>query len=130
MFRRKVGLGFRDFGLVRQIGSGDIGRVFLCYLRRGGGSFYTLKVVDGELLAMKKKIQRAEMEKKILKMLDHPFLPTLYTEFEASHFSCVVMEYCFGVDLYSLRHKQPYKCFSYVPIRTCYVYFSSAKVYF
>ncbi|KAI8026390.1 Protein kinase PINOID [Camellia lanceoleosa] len=118
-FRWKVGLGFRDFSIVRQIGSDDIGRVFLCYLRRGGSNFYNLKVVDGEVLAVKKKIQRAEMEKKILKMLDHPFLPTLYTEFEASNFSCIVMEYCLGCDLHSLRHKQPYKCFSYVPIHTC-----------
>ncbi|KAI7985265.1 Protein kinase PINOID [Camellia lanceoleosa] len=55
-FRRKVGLGFRDFSLVRQIGSDDIGRVFLCYLRRGGGGFYILKVVDKEVLAVKKKI--------------------------------------------------------------------------
>ncbi|KAI8001352.1 Protein kinase PINOID [Camellia lanceoleosa] len=112
-FRRKAGLGFRDFGLVRQIGSGDIGRVFLCRLcSGGGGGFYAMKVVDREVLAVKKKIQRAEMEKKILKMLDHPFLPTLYAEFEASHFSCVVMEYCSGGDLHSLRHKQPYKRFS------------------
>ncbi|XP_052179701.1 protein kinase PINOID [Diospyros lotus] len=117
-FRRKAGLGFRDFRLVRQIGSGDIGRVHLCRLRSGGdddddggGGFYAMKVVDREMLAMKKKIQRAEMEKKILKMVDHPFLPTLYAEFEASHYSCVVMEYCSGGDLHSLRHKHPLKRF-------------------
>ncbi|GMP50307.1 hypothetical protein CsSME_00016976 [Camellia sinensis var. sinensis] len=55
-FRGKVGLGFRDFGLILQIGSGDIGRVFLCYLLRGGGGFYIMKVVDREVLAVKKKI--------------------------------------------------------------------------
>ncbi|KAL6282714.1 hypothetical protein ACE6H2_013643 [Prunus campanulata] len=71
-----------------------------------------MKVVDKEALALKKKVHRAEMERKILKMLDHPFLPTLYAEFEASHFSCIVMEYCSGGDLHSLRHKQPNKRFS------------------
>lgn len=71
-----------------------------------------MKVVDNEILALKKKVQRAETERKIMKMLDHPFLPTLYAEFEASHFSCVVMEYCSGGDLHSLRHKQPQKHFS------------------
>ncbi|XAR72519.1 Non-specific serine/threonine protein kinase [Bertholletia excelsa] len=114
-FRRKTGLGFRDFRLVRQIGSGDIGRVYLCRLRDGedaGDGFYAMKVVDKEVLAAKKKVHRAEMERKILKMLDHPFLPTLYAEFEASHFSCVVMEYCSGGDLHSLRHKLPCKRFS------------------
>ncbi|KAM0963477.1 hypothetical protein ACFX13_022876 [Malus domestica] len=73
---------------------------------------YTMKVIDNEALAMKKKVQRAEMERKIIKMLDHLFLPTLYAEFEASHFSCIVMEYCSSGNLYSLRHIQPHKRFS------------------
>ena len=47
-------------------------------------------------------------------MLDHPFLPTLHVEFEASHFSCIVMEFCSGSDLHSLRHKQPHKRLSLV----------------
>lgn len=71
-----------------------------------------MKVVNKNILAMKKKLQRAETERKILKMLDHPFLPTLHAEFEASHFSCVVMEYCSGGDLHSLRHKHPNHRFS------------------
>ncbi|KAB1219229.1 Protein kinase PINOID [Morella rubra] len=79
--------------------------------------FYAMKLVDKEALAKKKKVQRAEMERKILKMLDHPFLPTLYAEFEASHFSCIVMEFCSDGDLHSLRHKQPHKRFSVTSAR-------------
>ncbi|KAG2289408.1 hypothetical protein Bca52824_049012 [Brassica carinata] len=109
--RRKHGLTFRDFRLMRRIGAGDIGTVYLCRLAGGEDdsrrSYFAMKVVDKEALALKKKMHRAEMEKKILKMLDHPFLPTLYAEFEASHFSCIVMEYCCGGDLHSLRHRQP-----------------------
>ncbi|KAK4491565.1 hypothetical protein RD792_002317 [Penstemon davidsonii] len=115
VFRCSTNLNFRDFSLVRQIGSGDIGRVYLCSLRGAeaeGRRLYAMKVVDNEVLAMKKKTQRAETERKIMRMLDHPFLPTLYAEFDASHFSCVVMEYCSGGDLHSLRHKQPHKRFS------------------
>ncbi|KAJ7969052.1 Protein kinase [Quillaja saponaria] len=126
-FRRKTGLTFRDFRLIRRIGSGDIGTVYLCRLRNGeefsgeddDPCFYAMKVVDKEALAMKKKVHRAEMERKILKMLDHPFLPTLYAEFEASHFSCIVMEFCSGGDLHSLRHKQPHKRFSVSSARYC-----------
>lgn len=81
--------------------------------------FYAMKVVDREALAIRKKLQRAEMEKEILSMLDHPFLPTLYAEFEASHYSCLVMEYCPGGDLYASRLRQPEKRFS----------ISSAKFY-
>jgi serine/threonine protein kinase len=118
-------LTFRDFRLVRRIGAGDIGTVYLCALRdcelSGGDDqeqcLYAMKVVDKEALAKKKKVHRAEMERKILKMLDHPFLPTLHAEFEASHFSCIVMEFCSGGDLHSLRHKQPQKRFSLTSAR-------------
>ncbi|KAK4386455.1 protein kinase PINOID [Sesamum angolense] len=112
--RFKTNLNFRDFSLVRQIGSGDIGRVYLCRLRGpvDEGRLYAMKVVDNEVLAMKKKTRRAETERKIMKLLDHPFLPTLFAEFEASNFSCVVMEYCSGGDLHSLRYRQPQKRFS------------------
>jgi hypothetical protein len=122
---RAGGLTFRDFRLVRRIGAGDIGTVYLCALRdcelSGGDDqeqcLYAMKVVDKEALAKKKKVHRAEMERKILKMLDHPFLPTLHAEFEASHFSCIVMEFCSGGDLHSLRHKQPQKRFSLTSAR-------------
>ncbi|XP_010504934.1 PREDICTED: protein kinase PINOID [Camelina sativa] len=114
--RKKHGLTFRDFRLMRRIGAGDIGTVYLCRLageeEESRSSYFAMKVVDKEALALKKKMHRAEMEKTILKMLDHPFLPTLYAEFEASHFSCIVMEYCSGGDLHSLRHKQPHRRFT------------------
>ncbi|KAI3890819.1 hypothetical protein MKW92_014478 [Papaver armeniacum] len=97
------------FKLVRRIGSGDIGHVYLCRLK---GINEKEDDENSNYYAMKVKLTRAETEKRILKMLDHPFLPTLYAEFEASHFSCVVMEYCSGGDLHSLRHKQPGKRFS------------------
>ncbi|GLT76259.1 hypothetical protein SLA2020_479290 [Shorea laevis] len=112
-FGRKAGLTCRDFRLHRRIGAGDIGTVYLCSLANGDENcYYAMKVVDKEALELKKKVHRAEIERKILKMLDHPFLPTLYAEFEASQFSCIVMEYCSGGDLHSLRHKQPHKRFS------------------
>ncbi|XP_044508133.1 protein kinase PINOID-like [Mangifera indica] len=121
---RKAGLTFRDFALLRRIGAGDIGTVYLCRLNHSkimvGNDeqcLYAMKVVNKETLAMKKKVHRAEMEKKILKMLDHPFLPSLYAEFEASHFSCIVMEFCSGGDLHSLRHKQPHNRFSLTSAR-------------
>lgn len=124
-FGRKTGLTLRDFDLCRRIGAGDIGTVYLCSLnsmhRQDRGHepccLYAMKVVNKEVLEKKKKVHRAEMEKKILKMLDHPFLPTLYAEFEASNFSCIVMEFCSGGDLHSLRHEQPHKRFSLTSAR-------------
>ncbi|KAF9613265.1 hypothetical protein IFM89_006764 [Coptis chinensis] len=116
-------VGLDNFRLLRRVGSGDIGNVYLCQLRNTvvglPECFYAMKVVDREALAFRKKLQRAEMEKEILTMLDHPFLPTLYAEFDASHYSCLVMEFCPGGDLHAVRQRQPGKRFS----------ISSAKFY-
>ncbi|KAK8576073.1 hypothetical protein V6N12_063720 [Hibiscus sabdariffa] len=51
------------------------------------------------------------LEREILQSLDHPFLPTLYTHFETEKFSCLVMEFCPGGDLHTLRQRQPGKHF-------------------
>ncbi|QCD80656.1 protein kinase PINOID 2-like [Vigna unguiculata] len=114
--RDKGQVGLEHFRLMRRLGSGDIGNVYLCQIRNPvvglPQCFYAMKVVDREALAIRKKLQRAEMEKEILAMLDHPFLPTLYTEFDASHYSCLVMEFCPGGDLYAARQRQPGKRFS------------------
>ncbi|XP_058732638.1 protein kinase PINOID 2-like [Vicia villosa] len=109
-------VGLDHFRLLKRLGSGDIGNVYLCQIRNPvvglPQCLYAMKVVDREALAIRKKLQRAEMEKEILRMLDHPFLPTLYTEFDASHYSCLVMEFCPGGDLYASRQRQPGKRFS------------------
>ncbi|KAK9101938.1 hypothetical protein Sjap_019192 [Stephania japonica] len=110
-------IGLDNFRLLRRLGSGDLGNVYLCQLRSPAlgtpnECLYAMKVVDREALAFRNKLQRAEMEKEILGMLDHPFLPTLYAEFDASHYSCFVMEFCPGGDLHAVRLKQPSRRFN------------------
>uniref|UniRef100_A0A7N0U292 non-specific serine/threonine protein kinase n=1 Tax=Kalanchoe fedtschenkoi TaxID=63787 RepID=A0A7N0U292_KALFE len=105
-------LGIQDFRVIKPIGAGDIGKVYLCQLRADESCCYAMKVMDREVLEVKKKTHRAEMEKRTLKLLDHPFLPKLVAQFEASRFSCNVIEYCTGGDLHSLRYRQPHHRFS------------------
>ncbi|EPS63400.1 kcbp-interacting protein kinase, partial [Genlisea aurea] len=98
-------LGLRHFSLVKKLGSGDIGTVYLAELL-GTGCEFAVKVMDNEFLARRKKMARAQTEREILKMLDHPFLPTLYAQFTSDNLSCLVMEFCPGGDLHVLRQKQ------------------------
>ncbi|GFY84945.1 protein kinase superfamily protein [Actinidia rufa] len=60
----------------------------------------------------RKKLVRAQTEREILGLLDHPFLPTLYSHFETEKFSCLLMEFCSGGDLHILRQRQLGKHFS------------------
>nr|KYP43152.1 Protein kinase G11A [Cajanus cajan] len=104
-------LGMSHFRLLKRLGCGDIGSVYLSELS-GTRCYFAMKVMDKASLASRKKLTRAQTEREILQLLDHPFLPTLYTHFETDRFTCLVMEYCPGGDLHTLRQRQPGKHFS------------------
>ncbi|CAK9192053.1 unnamed protein product [Sphagnum troendelagicum] len=108
---RDGSLGLSHFKLLKRLGCGDIGSVYLAELR-GSHSHFAMKVMDKGSLASRKKLLRAQTEREILQSLDHPFLPTLYTHFESDKFLCLVMEFCSGGDLHTLRQRQPGKHFS------------------
>ncbi|CAK9148883.1 unnamed protein product [Ilex paraguariensis] len=110
--RAKEGiLGLSHFRLLKRLGCGDIGSVYLSELS-GTKCYFAMKVMDKASLAGRKKLLRAQTEREILQSLDHPFLPTLYSHFETDKFSCLVMEFCPGGDLHMLRQRQPGKHFS------------------
>ena len=88
-------LTVHDFLVYRRIGSGDVGDVYLYRLKGSSDDegddrcfdqqkWYTMKVMNKDALVTKTEVDRAETEKKVLKMLDHPFLSTLYAELENS----------------------------------------------
>ena len=106
---RDGAIGLSHFRLLKRLGCGDIGSVYLAEL--SATSHFAMKVMDKVALEARKKLLRAQTEREILQCLDHPFLPTLYTHFETEKFSCLVMEYCPGGDLHALRQRQPGKYF-------------------
>ncbi|KNA03519.1 hypothetical protein SOVF_208400 [Spinacia oleracea] len=108
---RDGALGLNHFRLLKRLGCGDIGSVYLSELT-GTKCYFAMKVMDKASLASRKKLLRAQTEREILQSLDHPFLPTLYTHFETEKFSCLVMEFCPGGDLHTLRQRQPGKYFT------------------
>ncbi|KAI3769132.1 hypothetical protein L6452_00232 [Arctium lappa] len=103
-------LGLNHFRLLKRLGCGDIGSVYLCELT-GTKCYFAMKVMDKVTLEGRNKLLRAQTEREILQSLDHPFLPSLYTHFETEKFSCLVMEFCPGGDLHMLRQRQPAKRF-------------------
>ncbi|PIN20893.1 putative serine/threonine protein kinase [Handroanthus impetiginosus] len=116
-------LGLNNFRLLKRLGYGDIGSVYLVELR-GTNTYFAMKVMDKGSLASRKKLLRAQTEREILGLLDHPFLPTLYTYFETEKFYCLVMEFCSGGNLHTLRQKQPYKHFTEEAARLLTTYFT------
>ncbi|CAA7018528.1 unnamed protein product [Microthlaspi erraticum] len=110
-------LHLRHLKLVRHLGTGNLGRVFLCHLRDCPDTTgFALKVIDRDALTAK-KISHVETEAEILSMLDHPFLPTLYARIDASHYTCLLIDYCPNGDLHSLLRKQPGNRLPISPVR-------------
>jgi hypothetical protein len=112
-------LAMGSFRLLRRLGCGDIGTVYLSELSCGSAGsagvarpcWFAMKVMDKASLESRRKLSRAQTEREILQLLDHPFLPTLYAHFETDRFACLVMEFCPGGDLHALRQRQPGKHF-------------------
>ncbi|KAM0015705.1 putative protein kinase AGC-RSK-2 family [Helianthus debilis subsp. tardiflorus] len=103
-------LGLRHVILLKKLGCGDIGTVYLAELV-GTNYPFAIKVMDNAFLERRQKMLRAHMEWEILSILDHPFLPTLYAHFVLENLSCWVMDYYPGGDLHVLRQKQPARYF-------------------
>ncbi|CAK9145106.1 unnamed protein product [Ilex paraguariensis] len=72
------------FRLLKKLGCGDIGSVYLSELS-GTKCYFAMKIMDKASLAGRKKLLRAQTEREILQSLDHPFLLTLYSHFETDN---------------------------------------------
>lgn len=49
---------------------------------RETGLVFAMKAMDKSLMMLRNKVHRARAERDILDLVDHPFLPTLYTTFQ------------------------------------------------
>ncbi|XP_060184358.1 protein kinase G11A-like [Lycium barbarum] len=111
------GLSLDDFFFIQKLGSGDIGSVYLVELKGNKGCLFAAKVMDKEELVSRSKEGRAGTEREILEMLDHPFLPTLYTTLDTDKWSLLLTEFCSGGDLHVLRQRLPEKRFDEAAVR-------------
>ncbi|KAK4480409.1 hypothetical protein RD792_013482 [Penstemon davidsonii] len=106
-----------DLHFIQRLGSGDIATVYLVELKGSKGCMFAAKVMDKEELAYRNKESRAGIEREILEMLNHPFLPSLYATLDSPKWSCLLTEFCPGGDLHVLRQSQPEKRFDEDTVR-------------
>ncbi|CAN1780922.1 Serine/threonine-protein kinase D6PKL2 [Linum perenne] len=106
-----------ELRFIHRVGSGDIGSVYLVEFRGGDGCVFAAKVMDKKEMCSRNKDSRARIEKEILEVLDHPFLPALYATVESSGWSCLLTEFCPGGDLHAIRQSIPDMRFDHVAVR-------------
>ncbi|XP_039012819.1 serine/threonine-protein kinase D6PKL2-like [Hibiscus syriacus] len=135
---RSSTLSLADLRFSLRLGSGDIGSVYLAELRSPeplppdpnavdnddnarrrirNEVVFAAKVMDKKELASRSKEGRVRTEMEILKLLDHPFLPSLYAAIDSPRWLCLLTEFCPGGDLHVLRQRQPLKRFSVSAVR-------------
>ncbi|XP_022140478.1 phototropin-2 isoform X2 [Momordica charantia] len=110
IIRRGEKIGLQHFKPIKPLGCGDTGSVHLVELL-GTDELYALKAMEKSALLNRNKVHRACMERQIIALLDHPFLPTLYTSFETPTHVCLITDFFPGGELFALLDKQPMKMF-------------------
>nr|AHZ63878.1 phototropin [Selaginella kraussiana] len=103
-------LGIQHFKPVKALGFGDTGSVHLVELD-GTDQVFAMKSMDKSMMINRNKVHRACVEREIMGMMDHPFLPTLYASFQTPTHVCLVTDLCPGGELFLVMEKQPLKCF-------------------
>nr|AML77943.1 putative LOV domain-containing protein [Tropaeolum peregrinum] len=103
-------IGLHHFKPIKPLGCGDTGSVHLVELK-DTGEYYAMKAMDKSVMLNRNKVHRACIEREIISLLDHPFLPTLYTSFQTSTHVCLITDFCPGGELFALLDKQPMKAF-------------------
>lgn len=107
VLKPKVTVNLASFEILKFLGRGSFGRVYKVKLKLNN-KVYAMKVLNKELLMMKKQIKYAQAEANILKNSNHPFMLSMSFSFQTPTNLYMVIDYCSGGDLSILITQQNY----------------------
>lgn len=93
-----------DFTIQRTLGTGSFGRVHLVQSRHNL-RFYAVKVLKKQQVVKMKQVEHTNDERRMLGLVKHPFLITLWGTFQDSRNLYMVMDFVEGGELFSLLRK-------------------------
>ncbi|KAI9885513.1 MAG: cAMP-dependent protein kinase catalytic subunit [Watsoniomyces obsoletus] len=93
-----------DFSIQRTLGTGSFGRVHLVQSRHNQ-RFYAVKVLKKQQVVKMKQVEHTNDERRMLGLVKHPFLITLWGTFQDSRNLYMVMDFVEGGELFSLLRK-------------------------
>ena len=94
----KVTINLSSFEIQKWLGKGSFGRVYKVKLK-SNGRIYAMKMLNKELLIVKKQIKYAQSEANILKLANHPFILSMHFAFQTPNNLFMIIDYCPGGDL-------------------------------
>ncbi|CAH2355362.1 spindle assembly checkpoint kinase [[Candida] railenensis] len=93
-----------DFSIMRTLGTGSFGRVHLVRSVHNG-RYYAIKVLKKAQVIKMKQVEHTNDERRMLKLVEHPFLIRMWGTFQDSKNLFMVMDYIEGGELFSLLRK-------------------------
>ncbi|KAG7885293.1 hypothetical protein KL936_005423 [Ogataea polymorpha] len=93
-----------DFKVIRTLGTGFFGRVHLVRSNHNG-RYYAMKVFQKRKIVKSKQIEHTNDERRILSVLQHPFITRMWGTFQDTKSIFMVMDYIEGGELFSLLRK-------------------------
>lgn len=93
-----------DFQILRTLGTGSFGRVHLVRSVHNN-RYYAIKVLKKEQVVKMKQVEHTNDERRMLKLVEHPFLIRMWGTFQDSRNLFMVMDYIEGGELFSLLRK-------------------------
>lgn len=104
-----------DFNLLRVIGQGSYGKVFLVK-HKSTGIIYAMKVLKKDELQKRNQVEHTMTERRILERIKHPFIVSLQFSFQTNKKLYFVLDYCPGGELFFYlqnigRFKEKTACF-------------------
>ena len=99
------GVSIDDFELLAMVGKGSYGRV-IQVRKRDSGNVYALKVLNKEDLLHSNQVQSTKAERRVLEVVNHPFIVKLHFAFQTDDKLCLVMDFINGGELFTYINRE------------------------
>ena len=104
-FSNKVSL--KDFKILKKLGKGAFGKVLLVH-NEELNKYFAMKILKKKFIEKNKQQIHIKTERKILEIIEHPFVAKLYYAFQNSEKLYMLTEYMPGGEMFYHLHKDIY----------------------
>ena len=92
-------LTINDFTTLKVIGKGSYGKVLLVE-KKDDKKIYAMKILKKKAMIKRNQVAHIKTERKIMELIDHPFIVKLRYAFQNPQKLYMVMDYCPGGELF------------------------------
>ena len=92
-------LTINEFSIIKVIGKGSYGKVLLVK-KNDEDKVYAMKVLKKKAMIKRNQVEHIKAERKIMELVDHPFIVKLKYAFQNPSKLYLVMDYCPGGELF------------------------------